>query len=57
MVCEACGDKNAWDRPHACCNQQCNGIFNALQAFPFSVWDNASGAKLGPPGVINARKI
>ena len=46
MGCEPCGDKNAWDSSHACCNQQRNGKMNALQAFPFSAWDDVSGAKL-----------
>ena len=47
MVCETCGDKNAWDRSHACCSHQFNGILNALQAFPSSAWDVVSGTKIG----------
>ena len=31
IVCETCGDKSVWGRPHACCSQQCDGILNALQ--------------------------
>ena len=37
---------------HACCNQQCNGISNALPTFPFSAWDDVSGGKLDPAEVI-----
>ena len=57
MVCETCGDKHAWDRSHACCSQQCSGILNALQAFPFSALDDVTGAKLDPAEVIRARKV
>ena len=57
MVCETCGVKNAWDRSHACCSQQSSGILNALQAFPFSAWDDVAGAKLDPAEVIKARKV
>ena len=44
-------------RSHACCNQQCNGILNALQAFPFSAWDDVTGTKLDPAEVIKSRKV
>ena len=54
MICETCGDKNA---SHACCEQQCKGIMNALQPFPFAASDDVSGAKLGPAEVIKARGI
>ena len=57
MFSDTCGDKHAWDRSHACCNQQCNDVLNALQAFPFSAWDDVAGTKVDPAGVIKARKI
>ena len=57
MRCEACGDKNAWGKVHRCCEQQCKGVLNALDAFPFAAWDDISGAKLDPAKVVEARKV
>ena len=48
MVCESCGDYNAWDKTHTCCEQQCKGVLNALHAFPFAAWDDISGRKTRP---------
>ena len=31
-----CGDKNAWDRTHACCQDECKKTLNALQTFPLA---------------------
>ena len=36
MACNTCGDKNAWGRVHQCCQAQCDGTLNALQAFPYA---------------------
>ena len=44
-------------RSHPCCSQQCNAVLNALQAFPFSAWDDVAGTKLGPEEVVKARKV
>ena len=55
MTCETCGDRNAWDRVHVCCDQQCKGIVNALQAFPFAALDDVRGAKLDPEEVAKAQ--
>ena len=57
MACDACGDKNAWGRSHACCSQQCDGVLNSLQAFPFPAWGDVAGAKLDPDVVVKARKV
>ena len=57
MACETCGDKNAWDKMHHCCEKQCAGILNALQAFPLAAWDDISAAPLDPLKVIEARKV
>ena len=38
MACNTCGDKNAWDQVHQCCQAQCNGKLNALQAFLYAAW-------------------
>ena len=57
MACETCGDKNAWDRTHKCCETQCKGMINALQAFPFAAWDDISAAPLDPKKVTAARKL
>ena len=51
-----CGDRNAWDKIHTFCEKQCNGILNALHAFPFAAWDDVSGAKLDPDKVVDARR-
>lgn len=57
MKCETCGDRNAWDRVHVCCYQQCKGILNALQAFPFAAWDDVAAAELNPEAVAKVRKV
>lgn len=57
MRCETCGDKNAWDKVHRCCEDQCTGILNALQAFPFAAWDDMSAARLDPLKVVAVRKL
>ena len=57
VTCETCGDKNAWDKVHSCCEKQCTGILNALQAFPFAAWDDVSAAPLDPTKVVAARKL
>ena len=57
MKWEACGDKNAWDKVHRCCEEQCAGILNAFQAFPFAAWDDISAAPLDPEKVIYVKKI
>ena len=56
MRCESCGDRNAWNKVHKCCEGQCTGILNALQAFPFAAWDDISAAPLDPSKVVAARK-
>ena len=57
MQCATCGDKNAWDGTHACCSDQCKGVLNALQAFPFAAWGDISGAALDPHEVSKARRL
>ena len=57
MTCEVCGDKNAWDKTHMCCEDQCNETLNALQSFPFAAWDDISAATLDPSKVLEARKL
>ena len=42
---------------HHCCEKQCAGILNALQAFPLAAWDDISAAPLDPLKVIEARKV
>lgn len=42
MACDTCGDKNVWGRVHQCCQAQCDGTLNALQAFPCGAWDDIS---------------
>ena len=54
---ETCGDRNAWNKLHNCCERQCVGILNALQAFPFAAWDDISSAPLNPEKVVEARKL
>ena len=56
MACDACGDKNVWGRVHRCCQRQCDGTLNALQAFPYAAWDDISAAPLYPVKVTAARK-
>ena len=53
---ETCGDRNAWDKIHTCCEQQCTGVFTASHAFPFAAWDDISGAKLDTDKVVEERK-
>ena len=57
MACKTCRDRNVSDRSHACCDQRCKGITDALQAFPFAAWGGVSGAKLAPEEVVKARKV
>ena len=57
MKCETYGDRNAWNKVHSCCEKQCAGILNALQAFPFAAWDDISAAPLDPGKVVEARKL
>ena len=57
MRSSCCGDKNAWDKTHNCCEEQCKGVLNALRAFPFAAWDDISGAKLDPAKVVEAREV
>ena len=56
MVCECCGDKNALDKTHFLCEEQCKRVFHALRAFLFAAWDDISGAKLDPTEVVVAMK-
>ena len=42
---------------HRCCEDQCAGILNALQAFPFAAGDDVIAAKLDPLKVVAARKL
>ena len=42
---------------HRCCEEQCTGILNALQAPPFAAWDDVSAAKLDPLKVVAARTL
>ena len=57
LQCPTCGDKNAWDRIHACCQDACKRTLNALQSFPLAAWDDISSAPLDPEKVIVARKL
>lgn len=54
--CNPCGDKHAWGRKHTCCDQQCKGVLNAPNAFPFAAWADISGAKRDLTKVVKARK-
>ena len=56
-ACDTCGDKNAWNRVHRCCEAQCVGELNALQSFPFAAWDDLSAAPLDPKKVVAARRL
>ena len=51
------GDKNAWDRVHACCEEECKVHLNALQMFPLAAWDDVSAAPLDPAKVKAARRL
>ena len=57
MECPTCGDRNVWDRVHACCQDACKQTLNALQTFPLAAWDDISSAPLDPEKVITARKL
>ena len=57
LKCETCGDRNAWERVHQCCKEQCARNLNALQAFPFAAWDDISAAPLDPGKVVEAGKL
>lgn len=57
LQCPTCGDKNVWDRVHACCQDVCKETLNALQAFPLAAWDDISSVPLDPEKVIAARKL
>ena len=36
LKCGSCGDQNAWDGMHACCQEECERHLNALQSFPLA---------------------
>ena len=55
LVCSSCGDRNAWDCVHVCCQDECRRHLNALQAFPLAAWDVISAAPLDPEMVKAAR--
>ena len=57
MRCESCGDKTVWDKAHACCDEQCEGMINALQHLPFAAWGDIMCAPLDPAKVTAARKL
>ena len=57
LVCSSCGDRNAWDRVHACCEDECKKHLDALQSFPLAAWDDISAAPLDPDMVKAARKL
>ena len=48
LVCSNCGDRNAWDCVHVCCQDECKRHINALQSFPLAAWDDISAAPLNP---------
>ena len=57
-----CGAKLAvilmhWGKAHGRCEDQCTGILNALQAFPFAAWGDISVGKLDPLKVVAARNV
>ena len=54
MKCETCRHKSA---VNGCCEDQCTGIVNALQAFPFAAWDDISAATLDSLKVVAARRL
>ena len=39
-----------------CCDKECTGVFNGLQAFPFVAWEDIRGGKLDPETVTRLRK-
>ena len=51
-----CRDKNAWDRSHACCNQQCNGVLNAFASFPVLGMGRCDWNQIGPSGSHLSKK-
>ena len=57
LVCGSCGDRNAWDGVHSCCQDECKRHINALQSFPLAAWDDISAAPLNPEMVKAARKL
>ena len=57
LVCSNCGDRNAWDGVHACCQDECKKHINALQSFPLAAWDDISAAHLNPEMVKAARQL
>ena len=57
LQCATCGDKNAWGRTHACCQDECKKTLNALQTFPLAARDDISSAPLNPEKVIEAREL
>ena len=57
LVHSSCGDRNAWDCAHVCCEDECKRHLNALQSFPLAAWDDISAAPLDPEMVKAARKL
>ena len=57
LICSACGDRNAWDCVHTCCQDECRKHINALQSFPLAAWDDISSAPLDPEMVRTARQL
>ena len=57
LECTSCGDRNAWDGVHACCQEECKRHINALQSFPLAAWDDISAAPLNPEMVKAARQL
>ena len=57
LVCSSCGDRNAWDGVHTCCQEECKRHVNALQSFPLAAWDDISAAPLNPEMVKAARQL
>ena len=57
LQCSNCGDRNAWDCMHPCCQEECKKHLNALQSFPLAAWDDISAAPLDPEMVKAARQL
>ena len=57
LVCSNCGDRNAWDCVHACCQDECKKHINALQSFPLAACDDICAAPLNPEMVKAARQL
>ena len=57
VACNTCGDQNAWNRAHRCCQVQCDGMLKALHGIPHAAWDDISAAPLDPVKVTAARKL